>query len=124
MAFSDDEGSDEDEEEDDDGENEEEEEDEDQNESDENSLPSHVPNGKSAAPATNGFQFGFANGQKAEPVNGLSTMMAKFDFTANSSFNFGQQTNKENKWTSFHNIDHVKQQLKVKLNRSFTKTFR
>jgi len=112
MAFSDDEGSDEDEEEEEEGEDDEQEEDDDHNESDENTLPSHVPNGKSAAPASNGFQFGFANVQKAEPVAGLSTMMAKFDFTTSSPFNFGQQTNKENKWTSFHNIDHVKQQLK------------
>ncbi|CAF3758902.1 unnamed protein product [Adineta steineri] len=132
MAFSDDEGSDEEEVE------EEEEEDEDVDEDDEYDIEQEEEEeddedyqeaeeehqGNESTSFTfgtkqqqNGFQFGApqSTSSKVEAVNGLSNMIAKFDFNVNSSFNFGSQSTteiKDNKWTTLTTLDKVKEHLK------------
>jgi len=85
FYFSDDEGSDEDEDELDDDDDDEEDNDEDYHEAEEEQQQQ------------NGFQFGTSTSisSKPEVVSGLSSMMAKFDFNVNSSFNFGLQSTTE-----------------------------
>ncbi|CAF3304351.1 unnamed protein product [Rotaria socialis] len=126
MAFSDDEGSDEEEEEQDDGNESDDEEDvegendedyqEAEEEQDENESPSFFF-GTNPIQQTTGFQFGGSPTipSKPETVNGLSNMIAKFDFNVSSSFSFGLQPTtdtKDNKLSIYNSIDKVKEHLK------------
>ncbi|CAF0920010.1 unnamed protein product [Rotaria sp. Silwood1] len=121
MTFSDDEGSGEDEEDDDESEGDDEEDSvedyqEVEEEHQEDEPSSFFPDTNSTQKQV-GFQFGVSPSisSKSETVNGLSDRIAKFDFTASSPFNFGLQSitsTKDNKWTTFNNIDKVKEHLK------------
>ncbi|CAF0781756.1 unnamed protein product [Adineta ricciae] len=117
MAFSDDEGSDEEEEEEENDYDDEQEIDEDDDEEyqeAEEEQPEETP--AFSTKQTNGFHFAASSSTNPpEGVSGLSNMMAKFDFSVNSTFNFGSQSTteaKDNKLSTLISIDKVKEYLK------------